>query len=102
MTAQAMQAKQGDSGQLVCWCCGQHQSPEDVVHLGDHPEVAVCLGCAHFLHQRARAREDELRPSAAARARDGLRAVRNLVMAWRWHEKPLIGPVLRWLGTRLP
>ena len=89
MTAQAMQAKQGDSGQLVCWCCGQHQSTEDVVHLGDHPEVAVCLGCAHFLHQRAR-------------ARDGLRAVRNLVMARRWHEKPLIGPVLRWLGTRMP
>jgi hypothetical protein len=98
-----VQTEQDESGgQLVCWCCGQHQPPEDVVHLGDHPEVAVCLGCAHFLHQRARAREDELRPSPAARVRDGLRAVRGLVIARRWHEKRLIGPVLRWLGTRLP
>lgn len=103
MTAEPVPADQDDSGrQLVCWCCGQQQRPTEVVHLGDHPEVGVCLGCAHFLHQRARAREDDLRPSPAARARDGLRAVRGLVIAHRWHEKPLIGPVLRWLGSRLP
>ena len=72
------------------------------MHLGDHPEVAVCLGCAHFLHQRARSVEDARRPSAAARARDGVRAVRRLVIARRWHEKPVIGPLLRWLGARLP
>src|SRR4051812_23807206 len=102
MTAQAMQEEHGDFGELTCWCCGQPQAPEDVIHLGAHDEAVVCLGCAHFLHLRARAREDELRPSAAARARDGLRAVRSLVIARRWHEKPLIGPVLRWLGTHLP
>jgi hypothetical protein len=78
------------------------QPPEEIVHLADRPEVGVCLGCAHFLHQRARAREDELRPSPGARARDGLRAVRGLVVTRRWHEKPVIGPVLRWLGPRLP
>ena len=72
------------------------------MHLGDHPEVAVCLDCAHFLHQRARAVEDAQRPSPAGRVRDGLRAVRSLVMARRWHEKPVLGPVLRWLGARLP
>src|SRR4051795_5053893 len=92
----------GPSGEVACWCCGQPNPEPDVLRLGEHPEVAVCLGCAHFLHQRARAREDELRPSAAAHARDGLRAVRNIVMARRWQEKPLIGPVLRLLGTRLP
>jgi hypothetical protein len=92
----------GSGGRLACWCCGQEQPPQDVVHLGNHPEVGVCLGCAHFLHQRARAREDELRPSPAARARDRLRALRGLVVSRRWHEKPLIGPVLRRLGTRLP
>jgi hypothetical protein len=93
----------GDSGgQVVCWCCGRPNREPDVVRLGDHPEVAVCLGCAHFLHQRARAREDELRPSPAGRARDVLRAARALVMRRGWHELAVIGPLLRRLGARLP
>ncbi len=89
-------------GGVRCWCCAELQPAEDVVHLGNHPEVAVCLECAHVLHQRARAVEDARHPSAASRARDGLRAVRRLVIAQRWHEKPGVGPVLRWLGARLP
>ena len=89
-------------GGVRCWCCGQLRQADAVVHLGSHPEVAVCLDCSHFLHQRARAVEDAQRPSAASRARDGLRAARSLVIARRWHEKPVIGPVLRWLGARLP
>jgi len=99
--AQAVVDESGGGG-VRCWCCGQLRSADGVVHLGDHPEVAVCLGCAHFLHQRARAVEDAQHPSAASRARDGLRQARNLVIARRWHEKPVIGPVLRWLGARLP
>jgi hypothetical protein len=87
---------------VECWCCGTRQQPDAVVHLGNHPEVAVCLGCAHFLHQRARGREDALRRSPAARARDGLRAARSLVIRLRWHEKPGIGRLLRWLGRRTP
>lgn len=101
MTVEAA-AEPSDPRDLVCWCCGRHQSAEDVVHLGDHPEVTVCLPCAHFLHQRARAREDEQAPSPAARVRDGVRAVRGLVMRHGWQNRPLIGPVLRWLGPRLP
>ena len=93
----------GDSGgQVACWCCGAPRPEEELVRLGDHPEVAVCLGCAHFLHQRARAREDELRPSPAGRARDLLRAGRQLVIRHGWHDRPVIGPLLRRLGTRLP
>src|SRR3954453_3696210 len=57
----------GPSGEGACWCSGQLLSEPDVLRLGEHPEAAVCLGCAHFLHQRARAREDEARPSPAAR-----------------------------------
>jgi hypothetical protein len=89
-------------GEAQCWCCGQHRTAGAVVHLGDHPEVAVCLRCAHFLHQQARNREDALAPSPATRLRDGLRAARRLVMRRGWHEEPVIGPVLRWLGARLP
>jgi hypothetical protein len=99
MTAQAAQ---DPSGELDCWCCGRPQSPEDVVHLGVHPEVSVCLGCAHFLHQRARAREDALRPTPASRVRDVVRAARGQVVARRWHESRLIGPGLRRLGRWLP
>ena len=91
-----------DDGMVRCWCCGQHRPVEQVVHLGSHPEVAVCLGCAHFLHQQARAREDELRPSLTGRGRDVLRAGRALVMRRGWHRAPGVGRVLRWLGRRLP
>jgi hypothetical protein len=103
MTAQtAADTVDGGDGEVACWCCGQELPESAVVRLGDHPEVAVCLRCAHFLHQQARGREDALRPSPAARLRDGLRAGRRLVMRRGWHQKPLIGPLLRRLGRRLP
>jgi hypothetical protein len=73
-----------------------------LVRLGTHSEVGVCLRCAHFLHQQARGREDAARPSPAARVRGGLRAGRGLVMRRRWHQMPIIGRPLRWLGRRLP
>jgi hypothetical protein len=104
MTAQTAAATAG--GQAItpveCWCCGRRSDEEDVVRLGGHPEVAVCLGCAHFLHQQARGREDAARPSPASRIRDALRAGRRLVMRYGWQHKPVIGPVLRRLGARLP
>jgi hypothetical protein len=104
MTAQTAAGAVGDgaSGEVACWCCGQRRPEPEVVRLGEHPEVAVCHGCAHFLHQRARAQEDAARPSPATRARDLLRAVRGLVIRRGWHTRPLIGPLLRRLGTRLP
>lgn len=92
----------GAAAEVACWCCGTTVPESAVVRLGGHPEVAVCLRCAHYLHQRARAREDAARPSLAGRFRDGLRAGRRLVMSRGWHQKPVIGPVLRRLGPRLP
>jgi|SRR4051812_48276501 hypothetical protein len=92
----------GPSGEVACWCSGQLLSEPDVLRLGEHPEAAVCLGCAHFLHQRARAREDEARPSPAARARDVLQAARGLVVRHGWQSRPVIGPLLRRLDTWLP
>lgn len=87
---------------MECWCCGQPVPVGQVVLLGRHPEVAVCLRCAHFLHQQARAREDEERPSLAGRGRDVLRAARESVIRHGWHQAPGIGRVLRWMGPRLP
>ena len=90
------------SDQHSCWCCGQEQAAEDILHLGEHPEVEVCLPCAHFLHQQARGREDAQTRSPTARVRDGMRSLRELVMRYGLHHKPVIGPVLRWLGPRVP
>jgi hypothetical protein len=39
---------------LECWCCGSASQEAELVRLGRHPEVGVCLRCAHFLHQQAR------------------------------------------------
>jgi hypothetical protein len=102
MTAQRQLSAQDTSGELVCWCCGRHQPIADVLRVGEHPEVVVCLGCAHRLRRVARAREDQRSPSPVTRDRDGLRALRGLGMRRGWHTRPVVGPVLRWLGTRLP
>jgi hypothetical protein len=100
--APAAVAEGAGDGQVRCWCCGQQRPADQVVYLGSHPEVAVCLTCAHFLHQRARAREDQLHPSLAGRGRDILRAVRELVIRRGWHQVPAVRRVVRWAGRRLP
>ena len=100
MTAQPAIEESGS--RVSCWCCGQEQPESSVVRLGNHPEVAVCLRCAHFLHLQASGREDAFRNSPAARARDGLRAARRFVVRRRWHERPVIGGLLRWLGRHTP
>jgi hypothetical protein len=91
-----------EDGTVRCWCCGHLLPADRLINLGSHPEVAVCLACAHFLHQRAGAREDDLRPSLAGRGRDLLRAGRDQVMRRGWHQALGVGRVLRWAGRRLP
>lgn len=92
----------GDAGRVECGCCGRTLPESGVVRLGARPDVAVCLRCAHRLHQQARDREDALRPSPAGRIRHVLRAGRQLAVRRGWHHTPVVGPVLRWLGPRLP
>jgi hypothetical protein len=100
--AAAAAADSSDGGVAECWCCGHQYPSERLLRLGSRPEAAVCLGCAHFLHQQAGQREDALRPSIAGRVRDGLRSARRVVMDRGWHQRPLIGRPLRWLGRHLP
>ena len=73
-----------------------------MVHLGDHPEVHLCLQCAHFVHQRAWQMEDLGKHGPAAFARDRLRNLRAEAMRRGWHRHKLIGDRLRWLGRYLP
>ena len=86
----------------TCWCCGQTQPADRVVHLGNHPEVTLCLQCAHFVHKQAWEIEDRDRSGPLPRVRDAFRGVRRRVIERGWHHNAVLGPALRWLGRRLP
>ncbi|MEU4518872.1 hypothetical protein AB0F52_09150 [Amycolatopsis sp. NPDC024027] len=43
-----------------CWCCGAERHDDELVHLGNHPDVAVCVGCDRWLHRGAIQLEDAL------------------------------------------
>jgi hypothetical protein len=91
-----------DGGHVQCWCCVLSDVPERMVDLGKHPEVHLCLRCAHFVHQRAWEIEDEGKRGASAFARDQFRNLRAEVMRREWHHNRFIGDKLRWLGKYLP
>ena len=91
-----------DDGSVLCWCCATLDAPDRMVHLGNHPEVHLCLKCAHFLHQQAWEIEDEEKRGPVAFARDRFRNLRAEVMRRGWHQNEFIGGKLRWLGKHLP
>lgn len=85
---------------VPCWCCGDQFTNDQVLRLGTHPEVAVCIGCTHYLYRRAK---DHSPASAGARGvRRVMQAARGAVIRRRLHEKPVIGTALRWLDRHLP
>ena len=92
----------GNHEPASCWCCGQLLPVDRMVHLGNHPEVTVCIRCAHSLSKWAWELEDRGRTSPGARARDAVRALRKTVVRHGWHHHPLIGRYLRWLGKHTP
>ena len=103
VTTTAAAATESDAAEtLHCWCCGTAYEESDLVRLGSHPEVAVCLACVHYLHLQARGREDARRRSLASRVRDQVRAARQLVIRQGLHRNRIIGAPLRWLGRHLP
>jgi hypothetical protein len=73
-----------------------------MVDLGDHPEVHLCLRCAHYVHQQAWKIEDEGKRGPAAAGRDQFRNLRAQVMRRGWHRNRILGRKLRWLGRHLP
>ena len=72
-----------------------------MVHLGDHPEVRLCLRCAHFVHQQAWQIEDQGGDGPGGRVRDGLRILRAGVLRRGWHRNRFARGGLRWLGRYL-
>ncbi|WP_123371874.1 hypothetical protein [Cellulomonas sp. PhB150] len=86
----------------LCWCCGGTFAQDELSHLGAHPEVAVCAGCARYLNRRATEAADRRRPSLAGRGRAVIQRARAFVVERRWHERRVIGPVLSWIDRLLP
>jgi hypothetical protein len=85
-----------------CWCCGMIRDPATLVHLGRHPEVTVCTGCAHSLSRSAWEIEDQARTGLAVRVRDRLRRLRANVVRRGWHQNKIIGRPLQWIGRFTP
>jgi hypothetical protein len=93
------QAAAGRAGTSSCWCCGQMRPEDALIHLSSHPEVGICVNCVHFLQRRAR---DHQATAVRKRLRSGAESVRGQVIARGWHQRPVIGPALKWLNRRLP
>jgi len=85
-----------------CWCCGGFDDPARMVHLGNHPEVALCLRCARWASKQAWEIEDQTKTGRLVRVRDRLRATRRSVVEHGWHNNRWFGGPIRWLGKRLP
>jgi hypothetical protein len=85
-----------------CWCCGTVDDPGRLVHLGNHPEVVVCIRCAHSLSKWAWEIEDRTRTGPAVRVRNGIRRVRTTVVSHGWQRNRIVGRGLRWLGRFTP
>jgi hypothetical protein len=89
----------GETGESGCWCCGRMTSQEALVHLGNHPEVGVCIGCVRFLGRRAR---DYQASQVRKRLRGAAESIRGQVVSRGWHERPVIGPMLLWINRHVP
>ena len=85
-----------------CWCCGSVHLPDRMVHLGNHPEVAICRPCARWAAKQAWEIEDADRSGVVVTMRDRFRRLRRAVIDRNWHRDPVLGRPLRWLGRRLP
>jgi hypothetical protein len=85
-----------------CWCCGSIDDPGHMVHLGNHPEVVLCRGCAQWAAKRAWEIDDRAKTGPLVLARNRLRNLRQVVIDRGWHRSRIVGGAVRWLGKRLP
>jgi hypothetical protein len=73
-----------------------------MVHLGNHPEVALCRPCARWAAKEAWEIEDRDKAGALVNMRGRFRQLRRAVIHRNWHRHPVLGRPLRWLGRHLP
>jgi len=102
MSAIRAAADDTDRSPSQCWCCGTTDDPSRMVHLGNHPEVALCIRCAHSVSKWAWEIEEQSKTGPLVIARDRFRAVRREVIRRGWQHSPLFGGPIRRIGKRLP
>jgi len=90
MSANRTAVEDAEISPSQCWCCGTVEDPTRLVRLGNHPEVGLCVRCAHSVSKWAWEIEDRFR------------ALRRAVIRRGWHKSPLVGGPIRWIGKRLP
>ncbi|EGD42756.1 hypothetical protein NBCG_02888 [Nocardioidaceae bacterium Broad-1] len=95
-------AEQKADERLRCWCCDNEFPATEVVHLGAHPEVSICFDCARWVRRRALLRADAGRRGLRGGLRRTLAQTRAAVIGRGWHDRPVIGPILRWVDRRRP
>ncbi|GAB3669108.1 hypothetical protein GCM10027596_40870 [Nocardioides korecus] len=94
--------RDASGGREQCWCCDAAEVPARIIRLGNHPEVALCLGCARWAAQRAGRIEDEGRKGLGVRVRGVARTARDTVVSRGWHRHRLFGGPLRRLRRWFP
>jgi hypothetical protein len=62
----------------------------------------VCVNCTVSLRRRARELTSEDKGAWSRRQAHALRRSRETIMQRRWHERPVLGPVLRWINRHIP
>ncbi|HEY5457031.1 MAG TPA: hypothetical protein VIJ96_16320 [Acidothermaceae bacterium] len=102
MSANRTAVEDAEISPSQCWCCGTVEDPTRLVRLGNHPEVGLCLRCAHSVSKWAWEIEDQAKTGPLVIARDRFRALRRAVIRRGWHKSPLVGGPIRWIGKRLP
>ena len=90
------------SGRDRCWCCGSSAAADTMVHLGNHPEVALCRGCARWAAKQAWQLDDRAKTGPLVAVRNALRSARRIVVEHGWHRSRFVGALLRWIGKQLP
>jgi hypothetical protein len=89
-------------GRSECWCCGTIDDPDRMIHLGNHPEVMLCVRCGHWAAKEASEIEDRAKTGPLVLARDRFRALRRSVVQRGWQHSRIFGGPLRRIGKRLP
>ena len=82
----------------ACWCCGAEKPESHLLRLGARPEAAVCGECAAHLRQRARALGNP--PAIVHHLHATANRVRDAVISADLHNRPVIGPALRWINRK--
>lgn len=102
MSSTRTAVEDADGNPSECWCCGTIDDPTRLVHLGLHPEVALCIRCARSVSKWAWEIEDRSKTGPLVVARDRFRKLRRNVIRRGWQHSPVFGGPIRWIGKRLP